>query len=290
MPVYNGARYLEEAIESILNQTFSDFEFIIIDDGSTDNSLKIIKQYAGIDSRIQIITRENKGLVLTLNEGISLARGEFIARMDADDVSLPNRFEKQIELLTTKGADICGCHYHLIDEKGVYIDSAITPLCLNSFAVYLSSTTPFAHGSVMVRREVFQGRKYYYGMTGAKSAEDYALWIEMFNHGMKFANVDEFLFKYRDFSGSLSKGNKVAVKQDAKRLSRDFILQNKDMLFLRVNQLDDLRISNREQELLVIALFRMSVMLRKISVMSALRKFSRRNLVVGFVRFVFGVS
>ena len=102
LPVYNAQKYLEEAIESIINQTYTNFEFIIIDDGSGDNSLNIINKYQKQDSRILVITRENKGLVYTLNEGINQAKGKYIARMDADDISLSNRFEKQIELLENR--------------------------------------------------------------------------------------------------------------------------------------------------------------------------------------------
>lgn len=86
--VYNGEKYLSEAIESVLNQTYKDFEFIIINDGSTDNSLEIIKKYQNQDERIVLISRENKGLVSSLNEGIEKAKGKYIARMDADDICL----------------------------------------------------------------------------------------------------------------------------------------------------------------------------------------------------------
>ncbi|MBI5094602.1 MAG: glycosyltransferase family 2 protein [Candidatus Hydrogenedentes bacterium] len=96
MSVYNGERYLAEAIESILGQTYRDFEFIIIDDGSTDESLKIVEGYASRDNRIRLVSRPNRGLAAALNDGIEIARAPIIARMDADDVSLPKRFEKQM--------------------------------------------------------------------------------------------------------------------------------------------------------------------------------------------------
>ena len=97
MSVYNGEKYLVKAIESILNQTYTKFEFIIVNDGSSDNSLKIIKEFMKKDNRIILINRENKGLPYSLNEGISIAKGKYIARMDADDISLSERFEKQIK-------------------------------------------------------------------------------------------------------------------------------------------------------------------------------------------------
>ncbi|HRI88694.1 MAG TPA: glycosyltransferase family 2 protein, partial [Candidatus Hydrogenedentes bacterium] len=88
-PVYNNASYLPEALDSILGQTFSDFEFILVNDGSTDNSLEVLETYARRDPRIRISSRENRGYISALNEGLAMARSEFIARMDADDVALP---------------------------------------------------------------------------------------------------------------------------------------------------------------------------------------------------------
>src|SRR3954468_5693657 len=99
LAVYNARRYLRQAIDSILAQTFTDFEFIIIDDGSTDDTLAILREYEKRDGRIRLISRPNKGLTTTLNEGLALARGEFLARMDGDDVALPTRFEKQVTYL-----------------------------------------------------------------------------------------------------------------------------------------------------------------------------------------------
>src|SRR5213082_3006291 len=99
MPVYNAQRYLPAAVESILGQTFRDFEFIIIDDGSTDRSGEILRKFAAEDPRIKLISRPNTGYVVALNEALSCASGEFVARMDADDISLPTRFERQVAYL-----------------------------------------------------------------------------------------------------------------------------------------------------------------------------------------------
>src|SRR6478609_1964644 len=96
MPVYNAQRYLTAAVESIRGQTFRDFEFIIVDDGSTDRSGEILRKFAAEDPRIKLISRPNTGYVVALNEALSCARGEFVARMDADDISLPARFERQV--------------------------------------------------------------------------------------------------------------------------------------------------------------------------------------------------
>src|SRR5947207_1274318 len=117
MSVYNGENYLAEAIDSILNQTFKDFEFIVIDDGSSDTSLKIIKKYT--DPRIKLISRKNKGLVASLNEGLAKAKGDYIARQDADDVSLPQRLKKEVEYLDAHPkVALVGSNYKHLDAKG----------------------------------------------------------------------------------------------------------------------------------------------------------------------------
>src|ERR1051325_1151561 len=99
LPVYNAERYLESALQSVLGQTFSDFEVIAVDDGSKDNSKKILERFAANDPRIRVISRPNTGIVGALNDGLAVARGEFIARMDADDVALPGRFQAQLDYL-----------------------------------------------------------------------------------------------------------------------------------------------------------------------------------------------
>ena len=116
LPVFNGDKYLSEAIESILNQTYINFEFIIINDGSTDGSLTIIENYRVKDNRIVVISRENKGLIASLNEGIRIANGGYIARMDQDDLSLPTRLEEQVKFMDSNQLDICGTYVQLFNK------------------------------------------------------------------------------------------------------------------------------------------------------------------------------
>ena len=108
MSVYNGERFLTAAIESVLGQTFSDFEFLILDDGSRDGTRAIVEAMAARDSRIRPIVRENRGLIASLNQLIAEARAPLIARMDADDIALPERFSTQIEWMLLKNVDVCG--------------------------------------------------------------------------------------------------------------------------------------------------------------------------------------
>ena len=119
MPVYNAQRYVAEAVQSILTQTMGDFEFIIIDDGSTDDSTRILRDWAQRDSRIRLVSRPNTGLCVALNEGLAMANGRYIARMDADDISLPQRFALQLEYLKTHEKLVCiGGSFLLIDAAG----------------------------------------------------------------------------------------------------------------------------------------------------------------------------
>src|SRR5947209_7771425 len=151
MPVYNAASVVREAIESILNQTFSDFEFIIVDDGSTDDSGKILREYAGRDDRIRLYTQENHGLVASLNRYCRLANGRYIARMDADDISLPRRFEKQFHFLEAHPeVGILGTWIQDIDENGAPRTAWPVPTDPAVIQWFLMFGNCIAHPSVMV--------------------------------------------------------------------------------------------------------------------------------------------
>src|ERR1700761_204383 len=122
MPVFNAQRYVAAAVNSILDQTLGDFELIIVDDGSTDQSTAILRRLAGRDGRIRLISRPNTGYVVALNEALDAARGEFLARMDADDVSLPQRFEKQVQFLQENPDFVLvGTHVTTMDADGAMI-------------------------------------------------------------------------------------------------------------------------------------------------------------------------
>jgi glycosyltransferase involved in cell wall biosynthesis len=227
MPVYNGEKYLNEAIESILNQTYRDFEFIIINDGSQDNTQMIIEEYANNDPRIRIISRENRGLIASLNQGLENAHGKFIARMDADDISEPNRFELQLDLMERTNLDICGCHYFWINTAGDYIRTSIVPLEPKSFLNCLALTVPFAHPSVMIRKQFLLDTKLKYGQEKYQNIEDYSLWVECWNHNAQMGNVDKFLIRYRSYPDSLSNKNSKRLTEETKLLQKKFISRYK---------------------------------------------------------------
>lgn len=156
MPVYNATRYLRASVESILNQTLGDFELIAVDDGSTDDSLAILRQYEAKDSRLRIISRPNTGIVGALNDGLAAATGEFIARMDSDDLALPTRFEKQAAFLRSNEDHV------LVGSQVLLIDPDGAPLCPKRDTEYthdridwahLHHRWPLVHPSVMMRRD-----------------------------------------------------------------------------------------------------------------------------------------
>lgn len=192
LPAYNAERYIAASVRSILGQTFQDFELIVIDDGSADDTSPILEKLARGDSRIRLVSRENRGLVATLNEGIDLARGRWLARMDADDISLPGRFEQQLSCFETTDADIVGTDMKFF---GTY-DARVTAHARTDEGIKTEMLfgSPFCHPSVMMRTEAARSLKYDPGWEGA---EDYDLWERAARAGWRMANVPEVLLLYR---------------------------------------------------------------------------------------------
>ena len=188
MPTYNGEKFIHEAIDSIINQTYSDFEFIIVDDGSTDDTPNIIKRYT--DNRIVYVKKEkNSGISDSLNLGISKAKGKYIARMDDDDVSFPERFEKQLEILE-QNKDIIFCGSTVTD-----IDSKVlpTPEQHKDILMQLLFSNPIFHPTAIIRRDVLA--KYKYDLDAVPS-EDYNLWSRLIFEG-KFHQLQQPLLYCR---------------------------------------------------------------------------------------------
>jgi glycosyltransferase involved in cell wall biosynthesis len=226
MPVYNGEEFLKEAIESILNQTYRDFEFIIAYDESSDTSLEIIKYYQNIDSRIVLSTGCGRGLVNALNDAIDIARGKYIARMDADDVSFLDRIKSQYEFLDNHALDICGGHFLLIDDKGKVNGLNVIPISHEMCTLSLLFKVPFAHPSVMIRKSFLDNNSLKYGQSKYQIAEDLDLWVRMHKCGAKFGNVNNVILKYRILDNSLSRVNNSLVLQDSKSIFKQFHKDN----------------------------------------------------------------
>jgi hypothetical protein len=204
LPVYNSEKYLVEAVESILGQTFTDFELIAIDDCSTDNSPTILESFRQKDKRL-IVERhaENQGVTAALNSGLALARGIYIARMDADDISLPDRFEKQVAFLEKHPEiDILGSAVQLVDEFGANIGMLSAPL--DDLAIQWASlfSAAFMHATIMLRHSVLIEHNIQY-----RASRDQAQDFDLFTQLLKFAcgaNLAEPLYLYRIHSASVT--------------------------------------------------------------------------------------
>jgi glycosyltransferase involved in cell wall biosynthesis len=262
MPVYNTAMYLNEAIDSILNQTFTDFEFIIIDDCSTDGSLDIIKSYK--DERIILIQNEvNKGYVFGLNYAISIAKGKYIARMDSDDISHKNRFESQVNFLTeNKDVILCGTNYELINANSSNNISYTHENIKSNMLLF----NQFAHPSVMFQIDFLRSNSLMYNEDFVP-AEDYDLWFRIIELGGQVTNLSEKLLSYRIHNSQISeslfdvqkqKGNevkknilrKLIEKEEIELIFDDQINEQNAKLFYRkrIEILSKINMKNKEQK------------------------------------------
>lgn len=200
MSVYNGADYVEKSIKSILNQDFTDFEFIIIDDGSIDQTLPLLKQYEQTDPRVQVIQQQNTGLTIALNKGIEKATGRYIARQDADDISLPDRLMKQFQFMEkNKDIVLCGANCVNIFEDGLRT-------CWGwhnekELAKTLCCKTPFAHSTAFIRKDTVDAA----GGYNEKyiTAQDTELWLRLAKFG-RIAMLPTPLVERHILSSSIS--------------------------------------------------------------------------------------
>ncbi len=212
MSVYNGEEYLSDAIESILSQTMEELELIIIDDGSSDASLELIKGYKRQDARIVLISRENRGLIASLNEGIGQARGKYIARMDADDISLSERLQVQVDFMEQNpNIGLSGTWIEAFDESGTKVIGRYSvdhPM----LRCELLFSSPFAHPSVMMRSELLRDNGLSYDKAYV-DAEDYELWYRCAKV-TRLANIPQVLLRYRLLAQSVTR---KADRDDASR-------------------------------------------------------------------------
>jgi glycosyltransferase involved in cell wall biosynthesis len=211
MPVYNAEPYLSLAIESILQQTFQDFEFIIVNDGSTDGSQAILDAYAKRDQRIKIVAQKNSGVVASANRAAELAQGEYIARMDADDVSLLHKLE---QLITTadKHPDaivICG-GTEAIDKDGEFVYRHTVPIRDEDIKLALHFRNPIANGATLVKRSAFHS----VGGFSDVFAEDCHLWIKLATEG-KFVGTGSVVYRWRvNPTGLTSTNAKLSTEKE----------------------------------------------------------------------------
>lgn len=207
MPVWNAATYLPAAIESILSQTFTRFEFIIIDDASTDDSWKIIKKYTRLDKRIRAYKNKiNLGVSLTSNIAIAHARCQYLARMDADDISVSNRLEKQLAYLKKhKKTVLVGGQCTLVNEQNQVIGTKSFPTNPQKVKNMMFWAVPTQQGYMMVNRSLLP-KKFNWYEPSKRSAEEVDLYFQLIKYG-DITNLPDNLYFYRQVEGSLSRLN-----------------------------------------------------------------------------------
>ena len=208
LPTYNCAEYLNESIQSILNQTFTDFELIIINDGSTDDTDSILTLLQ--DSRVRVYRQNNQGLSKTLNRAIHLAKSNLIARQDADDISLPYRLEKQYDfLIKNPECGLIGTWATIIEGRKPTERTHCHPLDDVDIRYALLYNNPFVHTSVMFRRSALNLAGLYTTDPQRQPPEDYELWSR-FSRVTKLANIGEYLVKYREVPSSICRSSNVS--------------------------------------------------------------------------------
>lgn len=207
MTAYNAEKFIDKAIASIIYQTYKNLEIIIVDDGSTDNTPKIIEYFKNLDQRIRVIRlKKNKGPSLASNIGLKIAKGEYIARLDADDIALPDRIEKQVKfLLKNPEVAVVGGQCILINEKDRVIGEKKFPLRHNEIYKALFNINPIQHPSCLINRKLLPNEIVYH-KNHYVLAHDLELIFELRQFG-KLANLDEKVIYYRQYPNSLSLRN-----------------------------------------------------------------------------------
>jgi len=236
LPVYNGEQYIRETIDSILSQTFRDFELIIINDSSTDGTVSIIKEYA--DPRIAVVHNEtNSGLIYTLNRGLTLCTGKYIARIDADDIALKERLQTQFDFMEAHPeVGVCGCSIEIFNDKNTRrqrVDFAGSDLDIRAFTFFQS---PFNHPSSFIRKSILDEHCLQYPEQYLH-AEDYGLWLEVLKY-TKGANIPTVLTRYRKHEKSITaidekKNNKrieVSMQLHTRYLSQNGIILSPEQM------------------------------------------------------------
>lgn len=215
MGIYNIEKqsiFAEKAINSILNQTFRDFEFIICDDGSTDDTYNIVKKLTKNDKRVILLKNIiNKGLAYSLNHCLKIAKGEYIARMDADDISLSSRFDEEVKFLDRNPEySLVGCNLELINDKGVW-GKRILVEKPDKYNCLFGPT--FAHPTIMIRKKVIDALNGYKVEKITLRAEDYDLYMRFFAAGYKGYNIQKYLFRYREDNNTYKRWSKSRINE-----------------------------------------------------------------------------
>jgi len=276
MPVYNSEKFLTEAIESILNQTYKNFELLIVYDNSSDNSLSIIKKFQENDTRISLISGDKEGISGALNKGIELAKGKYIARMDSDDISISTRFEKQISHMQKLGLDICGGHSLLIDGNGKINGIGIMPRSHELCGLSMMFMVPFPHPSVMILKSFLMNNSLKY----IGKYEDFDLWTRMFTLGAKFGNIDDIVIHYRQLEISLSTIHLIGARRYNRGVIKRFRLEQKHYLLNVIEKIDIRSLSEKEKSLVARYAINRALTRFDILILRKLKGISLKNIIL----------
>lgn len=216
MPCYNAERYIAQSIESVLAQTYQNWELLITDDGSTDKSVEIISKYCTKDDRINVLVPdEHQGIAKARNMSISRAKGRFVAFLDNDDLWKPEKLEKQIKFMLEKEIGFSYTSYELVDQDGITKNKIIQTQGVVDYKKYLRNTI-IGCGTVMIDRDIVG----HFGMPINDTSDDMAAWLSILRRGFKAYPLDEVLLQYR-VTGKSASSNKFKASRDVWRVYRD---------------------------------------------------------------------
>jgi glycosyltransferase involved in cell wall biosynthesis len=232
MPVWNGEKFLAAAVDSLLAQTFSDFELLVVDDGSTDRTPEILRAYA--DPRLRVLRLDHAGIVVALNHGLSQARAEWIARLDADDLSLPHRLERQWQAVNRNPATVlCHTAVTFFGDGTVPAGTSRLPRSRSFTALRLCYQSPIVHSTVLFKKSAALAVGGY--LPEERHAEDFSLWGRLLEQG-EFVGLPERLVQYRLHSQSVSQKNLEVQRTLARQIGIRHCRR-----FLRLNEADAVR-------------------------------------------------
>ena len=247
IPVYNKREYIKETVNSVLNQDFGSFEIIVVDDGSTDDSLEVVKSIS--DPRLQIFSQSNSGVERSRNFGFSKSVGPFIIFLDADDLMISNRLRKQIDLFSAnKDLVLVGTWASVIDHSGNTIGSIRPPTSNASLQLAHLFRNQFVSSSVMINRSALKNGFVFNETRGKRFAEDYDLWLRLSKQG-QVSNISEKLTAYRRLNASRSQSSDRSLLESARDISAEWLYSNSSRFesvasarsfVMSVNGLDDL--------------------------------------------------
>lgn len=287
IPVYKpDLVQLNKSLKSIIDQTYKNYECLILYDSPDIQTSRELEGLSLRDSRFKVISCDGNGLAAALNKGITLSEGELIVRMDADDISLPNRFEDQVRYIYNVGCDIVGGHYQIIDNSGADKGSRVVPCGDSEILFTLAKTVPFAHSSVMLKKSFLMLNNLSYTIGKDCISEDYDLWIRMYDCGAKFGNVDAWVLKYRLSDTSLNKRVLRRSLAHSKALRHKFIFNHKNKLLADLKEIDLKKISGEQLKVITYLTFVLAIEYSHFALFLNLVKNNPRYLIVGCLKYL----